>query len=196
MKIMEACQAISRVRGDSVLVSTMRAMYAFDKLGEGQPRLSAVPLMGGAPSLGLGIALAKPQCKVIVVDGDASLLMQLGGLVTVATQKPSNLYHFVMHNGTQFTGICNLPLAAADTVDFVGLAQSAGYRKAFVFSTLEDFEASVGDIVQQEGPVFIALRVEPDPPSYPQKPLKDFAEFHFTRMGDEARELSRVLASR
>lgn len=196
MKIMEACQVISRVRGDSVLVSTMRAMYAFDKLGEGQPRLSAVPLMGGAPSLGLGIALAKPQCKVIVVDGDASLLMQLGGLVTVATQNPKNLYHFVMHNGTQFTGISNLPLPAGDSVDFVGLARSAGYKQACVFSNLEEFKASIDGILRQDGPVFIALRVEPDPPSYPEKPLKDFAEHHFTRMGDEARQLSRALASR
>ena len=68
MNILTACEIIGRVRGDAILIATMGSMVAFDKLGAQQPRLSSVPLMGGAPSLGLGIALAKPQCKVVVVD--------------------------------------------------------------------------------------------------------------------------------
>src|ERR1700760_3495630 len=102
MRIGEACQQIARARGQRVIVATMGAMFAFDALGVTERRLSSVPLMGGAASLGIGLALADPGGGVIVVDGDASLLMQLGGLVTVADSKVSNFIHFVVHNGTQF----------------------------------------------------------------------------------------------
>ena len=56
--------------------------------------------MGKASSIGLGIALARPDKKVLVIDGDGSLLMNLGSLVTVANMSPKNLVHFVYQNGT------------------------------------------------------------------------------------------------
>ena len=59
--------------------------------------------MGSASSIGLGIALAQPNKKVIVMDGDGSLLMQLGSLVTIAGAAPENLYHFVFENGVYAT---------------------------------------------------------------------------------------------
>ena len=59
--------------------------------------------MGSASTIGLGIALAQPQRKVIVVDGDGSLLMQLGSLVTIAGAAPANFFHFVFENGVYET---------------------------------------------------------------------------------------------
>ncbi|MBP6020670.1 MAG: thiamine pyrophosphate-binding protein [Burkholderiaceae bacterium] len=196
MNIIDACRVIALSRNDAVLVSTMRAMYAFDKLDQGQPRLNAVPLMGGAPSMGLGIALAQPERKVIIVDGDASLLMQLGGLVTVANQQPKNFYHFVIFNGTQFTGISNLPIPGVNQFDFAGLAKAAGYKAVYSYSTLDELQDGMSEILGQQGPVFVVLHVEPDPPAYPAKPLKDFADHHFTRMGEEAQMLQDLLTSR
>lgn len=186
-----ACKVIAQARGDAVLVATMGSMVAFDKLKTGQPRLNSVPLMGGAPSLGLGIALAKPQCKVVVVDGDASLLMQLGGLVTVASQKPLNFYHFVIHNGTQFTGLSNLRVPGDRMVDFAGMARCAGYVNVQKFSELSVFEDAIDDILSAGGPSFVELYVEPDAPNLNgDNPQQDWTDLQFTRMGDEARRLA------
>lgn len=194
MDMLTACDIIARARGNAVLVATMGAMVAFDKLDAGQPRLSAVPLMGAAPSLGLGIALAEPQHKVIVVDGDASLLMQLGGLVTVAGQQPRNFFHFVLHNGTQFTGLSNLPLPGAQRVDFAGMAHSAGYAQTLKFSTRNAFQDAIDGILAGSGPMLIELDVEPNAPVlHADSPQQDWPDLQFTRMGDEARRLGHWL---
>jgi TPP-dependent trihydroxycyclohexane-1,2-dione (THcHDO) dehydratase len=89
MKTIEACEVIQQTAPDAIYVTTMGAMNGMDKLEVDVLSVACVPLMGGAASLGLGIALARPDKTVLVLDGDASLLMELGGLVTVA-QAPEN----------------------------------------------------------------------------------------------------------
>ncbi len=133
MDINEACRVIEGARGDAILVATMGAMTAFDQLGAAQPRINSVPLMGGAASIGLGLAIGRPDRRLIVVDGDASLLMQLGGLATVAERQPRNFHHFVIRNGTQFSGFSNLATPAEEIVDFAAMAKAAGYRRASGF---------------------------------------------------------------
>ena len=195
MNIRCACDVIQRGRKDALLVATMGAMGAMDALGVGQPRVSSVPLMGGAPGLGLGLALACPEHKVIVVDGDASLLMQLGNLVTVAANVPRNLYHFVICNGTQFTGMSNLPLPGRTDVDFCAMARAAGYRDAHRFNEEDAFAGALEEILAGEGPRFVALHVEPDPPKFSAAaPQQDWMDFHFKRMHQEARAISAWLA--
>lgn len=197
MNILTACDIIGRARGDAVLVATMGAMNAFDKLEAPQPRLSSVPLMGGAPSLGLGIALARPDCKVVVVDGDASLLLQLGGLVTVAGQQPRNFFHFVVHNGTQFTGLSNLPIPGGRRVDFAAMARAAGYADSKTFSSEVALQDEIAGILSGAGPTLIELIIEPDTATFtPVNPQKDWTDLQFTRMGDEARRLSAWLSAR
>ncbi|QDL38467.1 thiamine pyrophosphate-dependent enzyme [Rhodoferax sediminis] len=194
MNILSACDAISRARHDAVLVATMGAMNAFDRLGAGQPRINSVPLMGGAPSIGLGIALAQSAHKVIVVDGDASLLMQLGSLVTVAGQQPRNFYHFVIHNGTQFTGLSNLPLAGDSHLDFTQMAEAAGYRRVHRHDDLEVFSEALPGLLAEPGPTLVELVVESDAPVFgPDHPQQDWADLQFTRMGDEASKLANWL---
>lgn len=191
MNILSACGVIQRSRNNALLVTTMGAMGAMDKLGADQPRVNSVPLMGGAPGLGLGLALARPDQKVIVVDGDASLLMQLGNLVTVAANKPANLYHFVICNGTQFSGMSNLPVPGNGNVDFCAMARAAGYRDATRFDQQDTFAAAIHSILEGEGPRFIALHVEPDPPKFSAAtPQEDWMDFHFKRMHQEARAIS------
>ena len=188
MNILSACRVIEHARNNALLVATMGAMGAMDALGAAQPRVSSVPLMGGAPGLGLGLALARPDHKVIVVDGDASLLMQLGNLVTVAANRPANLYHFVICNGTQFSGMSNLPVP---NVDFCAMARAAGYRDAHRFDDEPAFAAAITSILDAEGPRFIALHVEPDAPRFSAAtPQQDWANLHFDRMRGEARALS------
>lgn len=195
MNILSACGVILRARHDAVLVATMGAMGAMDTLGAVQPRVSSVPLMGGAPGLGLGLALAQPKRKIIVVDGDASLLMQLGNLVTVASNRPVNLYHFLICNGTQFSGMSNLPVPGRERTDYCAMARAAGYADAQTFSDEEAFSAAVDGILAGEGPRFIALNVEPDPPKFSaETPQQDWKDLQFTRMHNEARDLYQWLA--
>jgi thiamine pyrophosphate-dependent acetolactate synthase large subunit-like protein len=197
MNILQACDVIQRSRGDALLVATMGAMVAFDTLKAGQPRVSSVPLMGGAPGVGLGLALASPKEQVIVVDGDASLLMQLGNLVTVANQAPENFHHFLICNGTQFTGLSNLPVPGRDQVDFCAMARAAGYRKACAFDALNDFEHAFPALLQQTGPQFIALHVEPEPVRLSaSSPQQDWSDVQFTRMHQEARALKNWIDKR
>ncbi len=190
MNTLSVCEAIARVRGDAVIVGTMGSMLAFDRLGVNVGRINSVPLMGGSASLGLGIALAHPERKVLVVDGDASLLMQLGALVGVAAQRPPNLCHFVVSNGVQFAGMYNLDVAGKGRVDFAGLASAAGYASSHRFSELGPFAKELPGILAASGPAFVELVVEPEKSIFGKEhPQTEVPDVQFTRMGDEARAL-------
>ena len=190
MNLLQACTIIENARKDAVLVATMGAMFAFDGIKAAQPRISSVPLMGGAASLGLGLAIAEPLRKIIVVDGDASLLMQLGGLATVADRQPANFVHFVVRNGAQFTGVANLATPAESCVDYAGLAAAAGYRRTYRFEDETELAAHIDEVMSGGGPTFVELRVV-TPPPIPGAPTKmEIPDMQFQRMGVEARALS------
>ncbi|WP_321795894.1 thiamine pyrophosphate-dependent enzyme [Caballeronia sp. J97] len=191
MRIAEACRSIARAADGRVIVATMSAMHGMDQLGLTERRLSSVPLMGGAASLGLGLALARPDVGVIVVDGDASLLMQLGVLVTVAENGPSGFVHVVIENGVQFAGACALAVPGAGTVDFTAAALAAGYRQAYRFKDASAFEAALPGLLDKPGPTFITLEVDPEPSRYgPDAPLPEIPDRQFERMCVEAERLS------
>ena len=191
MTLAQACGAIAAARGDALVVATMSAMFAFDQMGLVDGRISSVPLMGGAAGLGLGLAIARPERRVIVVDGDASLLMQLGGLVTVAGQSPRNLLHVVLHNGSQFTGGANLATPGGGATDFAGLARAAGYRDAVRFDDGAAWGARIGALIAQDGPTFVELVVDPIPARFgPDTPQQEMPDRQFERMGLEAAALS------
>jgi len=118
--------------------------------------------MGGAAGLGLGLALARPDKKVIVMDGDASLLMELGGLATVTAQAPRNLLHCVVHNGTQFTGLDNMKTATSD-FQFAEVARKCGYVHAERIADGATWAARFPELLAMTGPVFVELMVEPVP---------------------------------
>ncbi|MGF6773565.1 thiamine pyrophosphate-dependent acetolactate synthase large subunit-like protein [Paraburkholderia sp. GAS199] len=196
MRIGEACQQIALARKERVIVATMGAMFAFDALGVTERRLSSVPLMGGAAGLALGLALAKPQVGVIVVDGDASLLMQLGGLVTVTDSGATNIVHFVIQNGAQFAGTSNLPVPGGEAVDFCAMALAAGYASAHVFDDRAALADALPTLLAAPGPVFVALKVEPEPPRFgPDQPQPEMPDRQFQRMGMEAEQLGVWYAS-
>src|SRR5215468_1141662 len=112
--------------------------------------------MGLASSHALGLALGRPDRRVIVLDGDGSLLMNLGSLVTIAEAAPRNLYHFVCQNGT-YEANGGHPIPGRDQVDFSGFARSAGYATVHEFSDLKIFEQQIGALLTEPGPVFVDL---------------------------------------
>ena len=109
----------------------------------------------------LGLARAQPGTKVIVLDGDGSLSMNLGSLATIAGKAPKNLFHFVLHNGVYaVTG--GQPIPSADHVSFTEMAESAGYAATYEFDDLEDFTIQIEEVLKQEGPVFVTIKSVPD----------------------------------
>jgi phosphonopyruvate decarboxylase len=117
--------------------------------------------MGKASSLALGLALAQPDKRVIVFDGDGSLLMNLGSLVTIADKAPENLFHFVMENGVYaVTG--GQPVPANGMISWADLAEAAGYNASFEFDDLEDFATRAEEVFSSPGPVFICVKSVPE----------------------------------
>ena len=118
--------------------------------------------MGLAIPIALGVALAQPKRKVIALEGDGSLLMQLGVLATIATLEPKNLVIVVMDNRTyQITG--SQPTASAFGTDFVAIARGAGIKRSDWALDEAAFEQLVARALAQEGPTFIAARIDDKP---------------------------------
>jgi phosphonopyruvate decarboxylase len=112
--------------------------------------------MGGASSMGIGLALARPERRVIVFDGDGSLLMQLGSLATAAGARPRNYVHLLFKNGVYHTsGSQEIP--GGLTVDFVTMARGAGYKQSFAIGDLAEFRRRLPQILKDEGPIFVEL---------------------------------------
>jgi sulfopyruvate decarboxylase subunit beta len=155
-------KAIEKLRGDAVVVPVFRANIAWSKVTNNEKRdIPVGGAMGKASSVALGLALAQPNTKVILFDGDGSLLMNLGSLVTVANKAPKNLYHFVMNNGVYATtGGQEVP--GAGLASYAEMAKAAGYPHAYQFEDLEDFVTRAQEVFSQPGPVFVEARVVPD----------------------------------
>jgi sulfopyruvate decarboxylase subunit beta len=170
MDSLEATRLIHRHAGTATVIPTMTALRLWWALGFRHDRdFPLLGCMGKASSVGLGLALAQPHHRVIVLDGDGSLLMNLGTLATVAHMAPPNLYHFVYQDGA-YTTTGGQPIPGAATVRFADMALAAGYRAAYDFSDLEAFAGEIGRILSQPGPVLVCLRVW-HPPSLPPLPI-------------------------
>ncbi len=156
----EAIEAINRVRGEAVVFGIMTPSRYWDNASE-RPELD-VPVYGGmgkASSMALGLALARPERKVLILDGDGSVLMNLGALVTIAGHKPENLVHFVFDDGVYMT-TGGQPVPSVGTYDMTGLARGAGYVESREFDNLEDFVSELPGILTAQGPIFVNLKVE------------------------------------
>ena len=119
------------------------------------------PSMGGHASFALGLALARPNEKVVVFDSEGDLMMSLGVLATVAEQRPKNFYHFLLDNECYAT-TGGQPVPNAKNVHYDALARGAGYPAAYAYDNLESFAINVERILAGEGPVFVALKVTPE----------------------------------
>ena len=114
--------------------------------------------MGQAASHALGLAIGSPERQVIVLDGDGSLLMNLGSLVTIATVRPQHFLHLVFENGVYEVNGAH-PTPGTGHVDFAAMAIAAGYQKAVSFSELETFEAALPALLAADGPVMAVLKI-------------------------------------
>ena len=157
----EAQKVISRHRGNAIVVATMTTQWEWPQVST-NPDLDFLfsGSMGKASSLGLGLALARPDKKVIVLDGDGSLLMNLGSLVTIANIAPPNLIHFVFENEVYRTS-GGQPIPGTGKISFTGLAAAAGYANVHEFRALESLESNLEVVMNQAGPTLVCLKLVP-----------------------------------
>jgi thiamine pyrophosphate-dependent acetolactate synthase large subunit-like protein len=104
--------------------------------------------------------LARPDRRIIVCNGDGSMLMNLGSLVTIAAAAPLNLTALVFDNGAyEVTG--GQPVPGARSLDFAGLARSSGFTSVFGFARIDEWRRSVRAVLDAPGPTFVVLDVAP-----------------------------------
>ena len=115
--------------------------------------------MGLASSIGLGVALCKPDRKVIVLDGDGNVLMSMGTLAMISAEAPNNLVHIVIDNEVyESTG---KQRSISNTVPLEQVAKSAGYRQAVRVDKKEEIKPAFEKLMNSEGPVFLLIKVKP-----------------------------------
>jgi phosphonopyruvate decarboxylase len=162
MKRDECFRVLARHITDEAVVATYSSAVEWVKINPRPLNYLSIGAMGLDSSHGLGLALGRPDRRVVVLQGDGSLLMNLGSLVTIGAVAPKNLVHFVAQNETyEANGGHPLPLPK---VDFAGLARAAGYAACYDFSDLAAFTQQVAHVLEEDGPVFATLHVEPSQP--------------------------------
>ena len=120
--------------------------------------------MGLASSMGLGIAISRPELRVVVFDGDGSLLMNLGGLTTLARYRPRNLIHVVFDNESLLS-VGGFPTATSTGSDLRALAEAAGIPRSATVNSLEDFSAAFEAALEANELTTIIAKVEAVGPS-------------------------------
>ncbi len=171
----EAARAVNYHRGDALVVSTSAALREWSQVSERRELdLDLMDCMDRAPAVGLGLALAQPERKVLTLDCDATLRTNLGGLATIGESRPSNLVHFVFDDATR-PSTSGVPIRELDHLDLVQMAVSSGYAKAYHFDQLEELLIGLEEAMQQEGPVFVLVSVyrESDSPAFPERRMAE-----------------------
>jgi sulfopyruvate decarboxylase subunit beta len=139
MKRLDALNAVYDRLQDRIVVTIMGAVAAeLQSIGHRPNFFYLQHAMGLASSMGLGIALAKPDRQVVVLDGDGSILMNLGGLTTLARYRPRNLVHVIFDNESLLS-VGGFPTATATGSDLAGIAAAAGIPRTATVSTLDAF---------------------------------------------------------
>ncbi|WP_166417147.1 thiamine pyrophosphate-dependent enzyme [Cochlodiniinecator piscidefendens] len=163
---------IPHIREDDIVVAVYQTNFDWMALNPRDLNYVAVGAMGQASSHGLGLAIANPDRRVIVLDGDGSLLMNLGSMVTIAGAQVTNLYHFVFANRVYEVNGSH-PLPSAERVDFSWMALAAGYKDAFRYSDLDSFTEDLPAFLSGDGPQMAALEIVAGE-AYP----RDYAYIH------------------
>jgi phosphonopyruvate decarboxylase len=178
MKRDEMIKAFARQRRDEIVVAVYMAAQEITHISPNDLNYTFTGAMGQGSSHALGLALGRPDRRVIVFDGDGSLLMNLGSLVTIANQAPKNLVHCLCENGTYETNGA-VPIPRAGRIRFAELAQTAGYRSTYELSDVAEWERELPRILKEEGPIFVDLKVEPGeayPENFPRLYSQEYRE--------------------
>ncbi len=156
---MEATKAVNFHRKGALVVSTSSALREWSQVSERRDLdVDLSDCMDRAPAVGLGLALAQPEEKILVLDCDSTLRTNLGGLATIGESNPENLVHFVFDDVSS-SSTSGLPIKEMDNLDLVQIAASSGYAKTYEFDKLEELLIGLEEVMRQTGPVFVRVKV-------------------------------------
>lgn len=167
MRRLDALQAIYTDLEQSIVVTIMGAVATeLQSIGHRPNFFYLLHAMGLASSVGLGIALSRPDSPVVVLDGDGSVLMNLGGLTTLARYRPRNLVHVVFDNESLLS-VGGFPTATSTGSDLAAIARGAGVPRTATVRTLEEFQKAFADARQSGDLTTLVAKVEAvGPPTY------------------------------
>ncbi|MBI3401157.1 MAG: thiamine pyrophosphate-binding protein [Acidobacteria bacterium] len=165
MKRIDALTAVYSRLQDRIVVTIMGAVAAeLQSIGHRPNFFYLQHAMGLASSMGLGIALCRPDRQVIVLDGDGSLLMNLGGLTTLARYRPRNLVHVVFDNESLLS-VGGFPTATSTGSDLAAIAKAAGVPRTATARTLDEFTRAFDEALAAGELTTIVAKVEAVGPS-------------------------------
>ncbi len=192
---------LARLRTNEIVVTTMGMVRPWSgkicaTAGKQHPLdfASADSAMGHAADLAVGLALARPERKVICLNGDGSMLMTLGTLVTAVENRAANVILYVIDNGTyEITG--NQAVPGAGRVDFAALARAAGFPRAYAFDEPASYEEALPEILRASGPTLVWVRVAPGRETPLARGATEKAPYLRTPLAQAAHELRRQLVA-
>ena len=192
----DAMRAVYDRLDDCVVVTIMGAVAAeLQSIGHRPNFFYLQHAMGLASSMGLGIALCRPDLKVVVFDGDGSLLMNLGGLTTLARYRPTNLVHVVFDNESLLS-VGGFPTATSTGSDLAGIAKAAGVQRTSTVTSLKEFMTAFDDAMATDDLTTLVAKVAAKGPAGFVTDLAllenrfEFAK-HVKTMGSEAKKRER-----
>jgi sulfopyruvate decarboxylase subunit beta len=160
MRRLDALASIHAELADCAVVTIMGAVAAeLQSLGHRPNHFYLQHAMGLASSVGLGIALCRPELPVVVLDGDGSLLMNLGGLTTLARYRPANLTHVVFDNQSLLS-VGGFPTATSTGSDLAGVARAAGVPRVAEAQDVEGFASAFREARASGALTTLVARVE------------------------------------
>jgi sulfopyruvate decarboxylase subunit beta len=165
MTRLEVLQAVYGRLEDRVVVTIMGAVAAeLQSIGHRPNFFYLQHAMGLASSMGLGVALTRPELSVVVFDGDGSVLMNLGGLTTLARYRPRNLVHVVFDNESLLS-VGGFPTATSTGSDITAMAAAAGIPRTVTVRTVDDFVAAFDEALAAHELTTIVAKVDATGPA-------------------------------
>jgi sulfopyruvate decarboxylase subunit beta len=160
MKRLDAMAAVYADLEGCAVVTIMGAVAAeLQSIGHRPNFFYLQHAMGLASSMGLGIALSRPDLTVVVFDGDGSVLMNLGGLTTLARYRPRNLVHVVFDNESLLS-VGGFPTATSTGSDIAGIAAAAGVKRTATVRTIDEFRTAFTSALEAKDLTTLVAKVE------------------------------------
>ena len=160
MRRIEALEAIYPQLKDRIVVTNMGAVAVeLYSLGHRPNFFYLEHAMGLASSIGLGLALCLPNQRIVVLDGDGSVLMNLGTLSTMARYRPKNLVHLIFDNESLLS-VGGFPTATSTGTDLEAIARGAGVERAATFHSVEELAGAFSEAVTVDDLTVLVAKVD------------------------------------
>ena len=159
---LDVFKVFGKYRGDAIVMASGQSGQHWHDVSTNPKRDASIGGAMGCPGpVALGLALSQPDTKVVLFDSEGSLLMNLGVLATIADQRPKNFYHILLDNECYAT-TGGQPVPSSTDISYHGMAKDAGYSSVHSFEDLEDFAINIEGILNEPGPVFVAMKIVPE----------------------------------